>query len=289
MKKTIIWIVSIFFILLFLGSTPFSIANILFLISGLIILPPITKLLQSKIPKFTNKLKWIIFSISFIFGSILAPSTVPNENEIDVYNKDSEIVQIYQDTVDDIENTVKIYDDKLETKNEQKETNELASSNSEQIDYLENDAIDTTTVSNIQPNTNNSSNIIVSNEIKDNNTNNTISNTNNNIASNTNSTTVPEAVDKVPENITTNNQESITQTQTNQEVTEIPKPVTQETSQPVVAPTTPTNTTEQAVYITETGKKYHKSTCRHLKDSCASISLSDALSSGYTACKVCNP
>ena len=43
------------------------------------------------------------------------------------------------------------------------------------------------------------------------------------------------------------------------------------------------------VYITKTGEKYHTSSCRYLKKSKIAISLSNAKSSGYTACKVCNP
>lgn len=45
----------------------------------------------------------------------------------------------------------------------------------------------------------------------------------------------------------------------------------------------------QTVYITKTGEKYHRSTCRYLYKSSISISLSDALQKNYTACKVCKP
>lgn len=44
---------------------------------------------------------------------------------------------------------------------------------------------------------------------------------------------------------------------------------------------------EQTVYITNTGKKYHRDGCRHLKKSKIPISLSDAEARGYTACKNC--
>ena len=43
------------------------------------------------------------------------------------------------------------------------------------------------------------------------------------------------------------------------------------------------------VYITNTGKKYHRSTCRYLRKSKSSIDLSKAKVGGYTACKVCKP
>ena len=43
------------------------------------------------------------------------------------------------------------------------------------------------------------------------------------------------------------------------------------------------------VYITNTGNKYHRRSCRYLRKSCYSISKSKAKSSGYSACKVCKP
>jgi len=45
---------------------------------------------------------------------------------------------------------------------------------------------------------------------------------------------------------------------------------------------------ETIVYITETGAKYHRSTCRMLKDSCIETTLDSALSNGYTACGICH-
>lgn len=46
--------------------------------------------------------------------------------------------------------------------------------------------------------------------------------------------------------------------------------------------------TSDTVYITKTGAKYHNSGCRHLSKSQIPISLSDAQSSGYSACKTCH-
>jgi methylphosphotriester-DNA--protein-cysteine methyltransferase len=43
------------------------------------------------------------------------------------------------------------------------------------------------------------------------------------------------------------------------------------------------------VYVTRTGKKYHKESCRHLKRSKKAISLKNAKAQGYTPCKVCRP
>jgi hypothetical protein len=45
----------------------------------------------------------------------------------------------------------------------------------------------------------------------------------------------------------------------------------------------------QTVYVTKTGKKYHSEGCSYLSKSKISMSLSDAKSSGYTACSRCSP
>jgi hypothetical protein len=49
------------------------------------------------------------------------------------------------------------------------------------------------------------------------------------------------------------------------------------------------NLSAQTVYITNTGEKYHSSSCRYLAKSKIAIDLSDAISQGYNACKVCKP
>jgi hypothetical protein len=46
---------------------------------------------------------------------------------------------------------------------------------------------------------------------------------------------------------------------------------------------------ETIVYITKTGKKYHRAHCRYLKYSHIKVSRADAIEEGYTACKVCRP
>lgn len=42
-----------------------------------------------------------------------------------------------------------------------------------------------------------------------------------------------------------------------------------------------------AVYVTKTGKKYHRETCRHLDQSKRKTTLAQAKKDGLTACKVC--
>ena len=46
---------------------------------------------------------------------------------------------------------------------------------------------------------------------------------------------------------------------------------------------------EQTVYITKTGKKYHRVWCRYLRHSKYAISKTEAIERGYTPCKVCRP
>lgn len=44
---------------------------------------------------------------------------------------------------------------------------------------------------------------------------------------------------------------------------------------------------ERMVYITPTGERYHKKTCRMIKGDCTEIGINDAIARGYTACGVC--
>lgn len=68
------------------------------------------------------------------------------------------------------------------------------------------------------------------------------------------------------------------------------------TKETTAATTTATETTETAgatsgdtVYITDSGKKYHRDGCQYLKDSKIAISREDAIAQGYTACSKCDP
>lgn len=48
------------------------------------------------------------------------------------------------------------------------------------------------------------------------------------------------------------------------------------------------NQIETTVYITRTGKKYHRDDCRYLKSKIP-ISKQDAVERGFTPCSVCSP
>ena len=91
-------------------------------------------------------------------------------------------------------------------------------------------------------------------------------------------------------------QEQIVDNQSDQEESEVPvaeepvqeepvqeKPIQEETVQEDPAPQQ-----EITVYITNTGSKYHRDSCRTLKNSKIPISLSEAVRS-YEPCGICNP
>ena len=46
---------------------------------------------------------------------------------------------------------------------------------------------------------------------------------------------------------------------------------------------------EVTVYVTDTGAKYHRAGCVHLRRSSHPLSLSEARRRGYEPCKVCKP
>ena len=46
---------------------------------------------------------------------------------------------------------------------------------------------------------------------------------------------------------------------------------------------------ELTVYITDTGDRYHVSSCRYLRYSKHPVPLAEAKRRGYTPCKVCDP
>jgi len=43
------------------------------------------------------------------------------------------------------------------------------------------------------------------------------------------------------------------------------------------------------VYVTPTGKKYHREDCGTMRKSKTALTMNEAVERGYGACKVCNP
>lgn len=66
-------------------------------------------------------------------------------------------------------------------------------------------------------------------------------------------------------------------------------PAQQEQPETVETVDVPEESEEIIVYITDTGTKYHRGTCRHLKDSKVEIPLEKAKTQGYEPCGTCNP
>ena len=58
---------------------------------------------------------------------------------------------------------------------------------------------------------------------------------------------------------------------------------------PEVAPAPQENKDDPIVYITKSGKKYHRGDCGYLRKSKIPIKLSEAKKKGYGACKGCKP
>ena len=58
---------------------------------------------------------------------------------------------------------------------------------------------------------------------------------------------------------------------------------------PVFAKAKYSDQTEHSVYITKTGKKYHRAGCRYLKWSRVEVSRSKAIELGKEPCKICRP
>lgn len=49
------------------------------------------------------------------------------------------------------------------------------------------------------------------------------------------------------------------------------------------------DTKTETVYITKTGKKYHRNGCRYLSQSKIKTTVKEAQANGYTPCKICRP
>jgi hypothetical protein len=43
------------------------------------------------------------------------------------------------------------------------------------------------------------------------------------------------------------------------------------------------------VYVTKSGERYHRDGCQYLRQSKIAVSLAEAVSKGFTPCRVCKP
>ena len=108
MKKTLLiiqWIVSCFIILMGLTNITNSPLGAIFLIiSGVIILPPILKIIKEKFKKNSNIISITICTVAFILGIAITgnSSTANNTNEIAMQNQQN--TAIANDTINNISN-----------------------------------------------------------------------------------------------------------------------------------------------------------------------------------------
>lgn len=77
-KEVLAWIFSLFALLCFVVLKPFSISNLLLLIAGLSIMPPIVRWLNKR-KKYNEKIKWCLFIVLFLI-SIFIYSGKTNED-----------------------------------------------------------------------------------------------------------------------------------------------------------------------------------------------------------------
>ena len=104
-----------------------------------------------------------------------------------------------------------------------------------------------------------------------------------------------EAKEEIPEEIE-EEQEQIVDNQSDQEESEVPvaeepvqeEPIQEEQAQEETVQKEPAPQQEIKVYITNTGSKYHRDSCKTLKNSKIPISLSEAVRN-YEPCGICNP
>lgn len=61
------------------------------------------------------------------------------------------------------------------------------------------------------------------------------------------------------------------------------------TTQNNITPTKNNINDNYTVFVTASGKKYHKATCHYLTDSQKAIKLYDAITEGYEPCSFCKP
>ena len=93
-KSIIVWCLSIYSILAGICLNEFTVSNILFVLAGLCIMPPIVKKVTEKITKYNKKVKWIIFIILTLF----AYGTCPVTNNVEVNNnviQEQKIIENY--------------------------------------------------------------------------------------------------------------------------------------------------------------------------------------------------
>lgn len=106
-KSIIVWCLSIYSILAGICSNEFTISNILFILAGLCIMPPIVKKVTEKTTKYSKKVKWIVF----ITLTLFAYGTYPVSNNIEVNNNVSHEQNITENYMINYDNAESLEED----------------------------------------------------------------------------------------------------------------------------------------------------------------------------------
>ena len=316
-SSTVSWIFSIISFISFFTLSPFSLANIIMLICGLLILPPLVNKIQSKTNKFTNTLKWSMFVILLIIGANLLPSNSPAQNEIAIsqdaitvdkkvsttnYQKYSELTQnnqmilkiVVPSNISDLD-CLSIYNSELEKYNtsfsiwffsseekaESLNNYEIASATS-----INNEIIIDRLGSEVEKEK--QAKILKEAEYK--------RIAEEQLKAEQDRLAKEEAEKKrIADEQLKAEQDKLAKEKVATEKNTTTKTTSTQSSTKSTSNSTTTTTpsasqnNEATVYKGETGTKYHKSTCRTLKNGAFPITLSEAKAEGRAACKVCKP
>ena len=101
-KSIIVWCFSIYSILAGICTDEFTISNILFILAGLCIMPPVAKKITEKTSKYSKKVKWIVFIVLTLFAYGTYPTSnievnngvVPEQNIVENYTVNNETKEI---------------------------------------------------------------------------------------------------------------------------------------------------------------------------------------------------
>lgn len=262
MKKTLLiiqWIVSCFIILMGLANITSSPLGAIFLmISGVIILPPILKIIKEKFKKNGNIISITICTVAFILGIAITgnSSTANNANEIAMQNQQN--TAIANDTINNISNN--------STQN--LITNEAVNSVTENNTVVENNVNTQTTTDEIQTTQ------------EEQTTNKTVENNTNESKTKSNKTTTASSNTKK----TTTQKQETTSSNTNTQT----KTKTQTTQ------TTTSSTSEGGYIVNKNSHVFHKPNCPSVKRMnesnkiYSSKSRAELINEGCKSCNNCN-
>jgi len=91
--KILGWVFSVMFFITGVGSRPFTLSNIFFIILGLLIFPPLVSGIKAAVPAFKGWMRWTAFGLAFIAAGAFLPATetdLPDEGTSSVISEVTE-------------------------------------------------------------------------------------------------------------------------------------------------------------------------------------------------------